>query len=92
MITVVETPFFQRKASAIFDEEEHAAVISFIAANPEAGRVMPEAGGIRKLRWKAKGKGKSEDHLLFPQRVDSNLYAQRVLERRKGGYLKGRAK
>lgn len=59
LITVVETPLFLKKASSIFNEEERATLIAFVAANPEAGSVIPEAGGIRKLRWAAKGKGKS---------------------------------
>ena len=33
-------------------------MVAFVAANPEAGRVIPETGGVRKLRWAAKGKGK----------------------------------
>ncbi|MGH9782857.1 MAG: type II toxin-antitoxin system RelE/ParE family toxin [Terriglobia bacterium] len=60
LITVVETPQFLRKASAIFQDEEQAALVAFLAANPEAGRVIPETGGLRKLRWAAKGKGKRE--------------------------------
>ena len=28
-------------------------------ANPEAGAVVRESGGVRKLRWKRKGMGKS---------------------------------
>jgi len=26
--------------------------------NPEAGEVIPEAGGVRKVRWGTKGRGK----------------------------------
>ena len=26
--------------------------------DPEAGKIVPEAGGIRKLRWVAPGRGK----------------------------------
>ena len=33
-------------------------MISFLAANPEAGDIMPETGGGRKLRWRAPGRGK----------------------------------
>ncbi len=33
-------------------------MISFLAANPEAGDVIPETGGGRKLRWRARGRGK----------------------------------
>lgn len=30
-----------------------------IAANPEAGNVIPETGGVRKIRWALPGRGKS---------------------------------
>ena len=33
-------------------------MIGFVGANPEVGDVVPESGGVRKLRWAAKGKGK----------------------------------
>ena len=57
-ITVVETPFFLRKAAGLLAEEEKGLLIAFVAANPEAGDVIPESGGVRKVRWAAKGRGK----------------------------------
>ncbi len=30
----------------------------FIAANPESGDVIPETGGIRKVRWRRQSSGK----------------------------------
>jgi hypothetical protein len=30
---------------------ERERLIAFVGANPEAGDVVPESGGIRKLRW-----------------------------------------
>lgn len=33
-------------------------MITFLAANPEAGDLMPGTGGGRKLRWSGKGHGK----------------------------------
>ncbi len=30
-----------------------------LVANPEAGAVIPGSGGIRKLRWRGSGRGKS---------------------------------
>ena len=57
-MTVVETPFFLRKASSLLDEEERSQLITFVGANPDVGDVIPEAGGLRKLRWSAQGKGK----------------------------------
>ena len=57
-MTVVETPFFVRKAAGLLAEEERLQLIAFVGANPEAGDVIPESGGVRKIRWAAKGRGK----------------------------------
>ncbi len=56
--TVIETPIFIRYAAQIWDEEEHQAFINWIAENPEAGDVIPGAGGLRKVRWSRAGMGK----------------------------------
>jgi mRNA-degrading endonuclease RelE of RelBE toxin-antitoxin system len=57
-MTVVETPFFLRKAASLLAEDERLQLVAFVGANPEAGDVIPEAGGVRKARWAAKGRGK----------------------------------
>ncbi len=57
--TVVETPEFRGTAQRILTEAEKTALINFVAANPLDGDLMPGTGGARKLRWGAKGKGKS---------------------------------
>lgn len=57
-MTVVETPSFQRDAAAALSAEERTEMISFLAANPDAGDIMPGTGGARKLRWRAQGRGK----------------------------------
>lgn len=33
-------------------------MVAFLAANPEAGEIIPETGGIRKIRWALPGMGK----------------------------------
>jgi hypothetical protein len=48
-----ETPLFVRQAAEIWDEAERDAFIYFIALNPEAGDIIPETGGVRKIRWGA---------------------------------------
>ena len=58
-MTVVETPFFLRKALGLLTDEEREQLTGFVGANPEMGDVIPASGGVRKLRWAAKGKGKS---------------------------------
>jgi hypothetical protein len=57
-MTVVETPGFLRDAAAALTEEERTELVSYLAENPEAGDLIPETGGARKLRWRAQGRGK----------------------------------
>ncbi|MBU6296879.1 MAG: type II toxin-antitoxin system RelE/ParE family toxin [Alphaproteobacteria bacterium] len=59
MHTVVETPEFLTAARRVLTDAERAELVDFLAANPTAGDLMPGTGGARKLRWAAKGKGKS---------------------------------
>ena len=57
-MTVLETPGFVRDAAAAFTDEQRWEMITFLAANPEAGDLMPGTGGGRKLRWGGPGRGK----------------------------------
>lgn len=56
--TVAELPTFTKQVSALFSEEERAELIVFLAENPLAGDEISGAGGVRKVRFAAKGKGK----------------------------------
>jgi hypothetical protein len=40
------------------DDDDFAALQRYLAAHPEAGDMIPGAGGIRKLRWSDKRRGK----------------------------------
>jgi hypothetical protein len=57
-ITVAETPLFIRQAATIWDEGEREAFIGFIATHPDAGDIIPDTGGVRKVRWARGGSGK----------------------------------
>jgi hypothetical protein len=57
-ITVAETPYFVRQADAVWSDDEREEFVDFISANPETGDVIPDTGGVRKVRWKRKGTGK----------------------------------
>ena len=59
VLTVVETLLFQRQWPLYWTEEERGAFAAFIAEHPAAGDVVPESGGIRKVRWGRAGTGKS---------------------------------
>ena len=59
MRTVVETPTFQKQADKLWSEDERLEFIAWVAANPQAGDVIPGAEGARKVRWRLPGTGKS---------------------------------
>jgi len=59
MKTVRETETFKRQADKIWTEGERLEFITYLAANPTAGDVIPKAEGARKVRWTIKGSGKS---------------------------------
>lgn len=59
MLTVVESPIFQRVWPRYWEEDERAEFAAFIASNPEAGAVIRGSGGVRKVRWPREGTGKS---------------------------------
>ena len=59
MITVVELSEFIRRSRKLLSDEETKNLINHLAMNPTAGVIMQGTGGIRKLRWKREGTGKS---------------------------------
>jgi len=58
MYTVVETLMFVRLSAELWSDDDRAAFVAFIAANPDAGDVVPGSGGLRKVRWGRAGRGK----------------------------------
>jgi mRNA-degrading endonuclease RelE of RelBE toxin-antitoxin system len=59
MFTVVETPLFQKQWPLYWSEEDRGEFAAYIAEFPNAGDVVPNSGGIRKVRWRRAGTGKS---------------------------------
>jgi hypothetical protein len=59
VLTVVESPIFQRLWPLYWDEEERAEFAAYLARDPEAGVVIRGSGGVRKVRWSRAGSGKS---------------------------------
>lgn len=58
MLTIIETPVFQRLARDVWNEDELDAFKVWLAADPLAGDVIPGASGLRKVRWSRAGIGK----------------------------------
>jgi hypothetical protein len=57
--TVVETPVFIRRAEKLLSDDEHAALIEFLASHPDIGDEIVGTSGVRKVRYAARGGGKS---------------------------------
>ena len=75
-ITVAETPLFSRQAQDVWDDDEREAFIDFIARNPDEGDLIPETGGVRKIRWARPGSGKRSGArvIYFYHNGDRPLY------------------
>jgi len=57
-ISISEMQMFIDDASRIFTEEEYESLVLFLANHPDAGEIIPATGGVRKVRWPARGQGK----------------------------------
>ena len=58
MFTFVEAPLFTKLVGEYLTDSEYAALQQALAVNPELGDVIPGSGGVRKLRWGTRGRGK----------------------------------
>ena len=58
MNTIIETAIFSAKASKVWTREEYDDFVTYIANNPNAGKVVSGSGGVRKIRWARAGAGK----------------------------------
>ncbi len=59
LIAVVETGAYLAKATRIMSEAERSQVVDVVAARPDAGVVLVGSSGLRKLRIRLAGRGKS---------------------------------
>ena len=58
MFQFIEAPVFTEQIGALMTDDEYAAFQQALAKHPTAGNVIPSLNGLRKIRWRAKGKGK----------------------------------
>ncbi len=57
-VVFIETPIFTADVKSILSDDDYRELQTYLSDNPDAGDVIKDAGGLRKIRWKAKGKGK----------------------------------
>ena len=51
--------FFTRQITQLISAEEYRQLQGVLVINPLAGVLIKNSGGLRKLRWRMAGKGKS---------------------------------
>ena len=95
MLTVIETPLFQRQWPMYWTEEERGSFAAYLAEYPDAGDVVTGSGGLRKVRWKRAGFGKSGGvRVIYFTRITEGeivlltLYAKAKLDNLTGSQLK----
>lgn len=54
----IEASIFSKYVYTYLSEEEFLGLQVFLSQYPEAGKLVPGSGGVRKLRWKMMGSGK----------------------------------
>ena len=54
----IETPIFTKEVRRHLDDAAYRALQFALLLRPEQGKVIPGSGGLRKLRWRSKGRGK----------------------------------
>ena len=54
----VEASVFSKSLSDYMSDHEYSGFQSYLIANPKAGDLIQGTGGLRKVRWAAKNKGK----------------------------------
>lgn len=80
----IETSFFTEDLSDHLADEEYGKLQDYLAEHPEAGDLIEETGGLRKIRWGAKGKGKRGGVRIIYYHVISASHIRMLLIYRKG--------
>ena len=55
----IEATAFTKYVYDYLSEDEYLGLQSFLLRYPEAGKIVPGSGGVRKVRWAMSGRGKS---------------------------------
>ena len=59
MVTFVELPLFTDQITRLVDDAEYIQFQKGLLRQPDQGNVIPQSGGLRKVRMRLAGRGKS---------------------------------
>ncbi|GFM56278.1 type II toxin-antitoxin system RelE/ParE family toxin [Pseudomonas capsici] len=80
----IETPIFTSDLKDHLNDEEYRALQQHLAQQPDAGNLIEDTGGLRKVRWGAHGKGKSGGARVIYYHLISASQIRMILIYRKG--------
>jgi hypothetical protein len=58
MLSFIETKLFTKLVTEHLSDEEYARLQEALIRDPETGDLIPGSGGVRKVRWGVRGRGK----------------------------------
>jgi hypothetical protein len=60
-----ETPVFTKLVKQLLSDDEYRQLQEVLLTRPEAGDLIPGSGGLRKIRWGIRGKGRLVEEWLL---------------------------
>ena len=91
---IAETSLFTKEIIKLLSDDEYKKLQNHLVEHPKSGDVIKGSGGLRKLRWKIEGRGKSggirniyyyteEKHLIlmifvYPKSKTSDLSPKQI--------------
>ena len=98
-MVVIETVVFTKQVQDLLSEDEYRVLQTELVKMPDSGVIIPKSGGIRKVRWPLKGKGKrgglrtiyywatEQDQLfmllIYPKNIQDDLTPTQLKQLRK---------
>jgi hypothetical protein len=87
MYSFIETKLFTKLVAKYLTDEEYSDVQNTLIRNPEVGDLISGSGGVRKMRWRAAGRGKRGGvRIIYYARTQQGqiwmltIYAKNVME------------
>ena len=59
MVTFIELPLFTEQITGLLDDVDYGRFQAELLRSPDKGNVIPHSGGLRKVRMRLPGRGKS---------------------------------
>jgi len=57
-VQFIETPIFTKQITELMDDSDYRRLQIALARKPDAGNVIRNSTGLRKIRWSVQGRGK----------------------------------